>query len=39
MATSNGDTPIDGARIRNLLDDVGGDPLGYVTALISMSPP
>jgi thiamine-monophosphate kinase len=34
-----GDTPIDGARIRNLLDDVGGDPLAYVTALISMSPP
>jgi thiamine-monophosphate kinase len=34
-----GDTPIDGARIRNLLDDVGGDPLAYVTALISISPP
>jgi hydrogenase maturation factor len=34
-----GDTPIDGARIRNLLDDVGGDPIAYVTALIGMSPP
>jgi thiamine-monophosphate kinase len=34
-----GDTLIDGARIRNLLDDVGGDPLAYVTALMSMSPP
>jgi thiamine-monophosphate kinase len=34
-----GDTPIDGARIRNLLDDVGGDPVAYVTALIGMSPP
>jgi thiamine-monophosphate kinase len=34
-----GDTPIDGARIRNLLDDVGGDSLAYVTALIGMSSP
>ena len=34
-----GDTPIDGAKIRNLLDDVGGDPRAYVTALIGMSPP
>jgi thiamine-monophosphate kinase len=34
-----GNTPIDGARIRNLLDDVGGDPLAYVTALIGMTPP
>ncbi len=34
-----GDMPIDGARIRNLLDDVGGDPRAYVSALIAMSPP
>jgi thiamine-monophosphate kinase len=34
-----GDTPIDGAKIRNLLDDVGGDPLAYVTALIGIGPP
>ena len=34
-----GDSPIDGARIRNLLDDVVGDPLAYVAALIGMSPP
>jgi thiamine-monophosphate kinase len=34
-----GDTPVDGARVRNLFDDVGGDPLAYVTALIGMSPP
>lgn len=35
---SIGDTSIDGAGIRNLFDDVGGDPLAYVTALIRMSP-
>jgi hypothetical protein len=34
-----GDTPIDGATIRNLFDDVGGNQLAYVTALIGMSPP
>jgi thiamine-monophosphate kinase len=34
-----GDTPIDGARIRNLLEDVGGDPVAYMTALLRMSPP
>jgi thiamine-monophosphate kinase len=33
-----GDTPIDGAKIRNLFDEVGGDPLAYATALIGMSP-
>jgi thiamine-monophosphate kinase len=32
-----GDTPIDGAKIRNLFDEVGGDPLAYATALIGMS--
>ena len=33
-----GDTPIDGGKIRNLLDEVGGDPLAYAKALIEMSP-
>jgi thiamine-monophosphate kinase len=33
-----GDTPIDGAKIRNLFDEVGGDPRAYATALIAMSP-
>jgi thiamine-monophosphate kinase len=30
--------PIDGAKIRNLFDEVGEDPLAYATALIGMSP-
>jgi thiamine-monophosphate kinase len=33
-----GDTPIDGAKIRNLFAEVGGDPLAYATALVGMSP-
>ena len=33
-----GDTPIDGAKIRNLFEEVGGDPLAYASALIGMSP-
>jgi thiamine-monophosphate kinase len=33
-----GDTRIDGAKIRNLLEEVGGDPLAYAAALIGMSP-
>lgn len=33
-----GDTAIDGAAVRDLLDHVGGDPLAYASALIRMSP-
>jgi hypothetical protein len=36
---SIGDTPIDGAKIRNLFDDAGGDPRVYLNALLRMSTP
>jgi thiamine-monophosphate kinase len=32
-----GGKPIDGARVRNLLQEVGGDPAAYVAALLQMA--
>jgi thiamine-monophosphate kinase len=33
-----GSRPIDGARVRNLLSEVGGDPRAYARALVGMAP-